>query len=74
MTHGTLSFCMKINREDSERSIYPKTHRSDYNIEKVWNTVCVDRAKKSNSLIIQSVTGGTDQTSGECSLGQTIPI
>ena len=23
---------------------------------------------------IQSVTGGTDQTSGECSLGQTIPI
>ena len=25
-------------------------------------------------LVIQSVTGGTDQTSGECSLGQTIPI
>ena len=24
--------------------------------------------------IIQGVTGGTDQTSGECSLGQTIPI
>ena len=23
---------------------------------------------------IQSVTGGTDQTSGECSFGQTIPI
>jgi len=23
---------------------------------------------------IQDVTGGTDQTSGECSLGQTIPI
>jgi len=23
---------------------------------------------------IQSVTGGTDQISGECSLGQTIPI
>ena len=23
---------------------------------------------------IQSVTGGTEQTSGECSLGQTIPI
>jgi len=23
---------------------------------------------------IQSVTGGTDQTSGECSLGHTIPI
>ena len=25
-------------------------------------------------IIIQGVTGGTDQTSGECSLGQTIPI
>jgi len=24
--------------------------------------------------IIQGVTGGTDQTSGECSLGKTIPI
>ena len=24
--------------------------------------------------VIQGVTGGTDQTSGECSLGQTIPI
>ena len=23
---------------------------------------------------VQGVTGGTDQTSGECSLGQTIPI
>ena len=23
---------------------------------------------------IKGVTGGTDQTSGECSLGQTIPI
>ena len=26
------------------------------------------------TLHIQGVTGGTDQTSGECSLGQTIPI
>ena len=25
-------------------------------------------------IYIQSVTGGTDQTSGECSLGHTIPI
>ena len=25
-------------------------------------------------VYIQGVTGGTDQTSGECSLGQTIPI
>jgi len=27
-----------------------------------------------NTLHIQGVTGGKDQTSGECSLGQTIPI
>jgi hypothetical protein len=27
-----------------------------------------------NCYNIQGVTGGTDQTSGECSLGQTIPI
>jgi len=26
------------------------------------------------TFCIQGVTGGTDQTSGECSLGQTIPI
>ena len=25
-------------------------------------------------VYIQGITGGTDQTSGECSLGQTIPI
>jgi len=25
-------------------------------------------------IYIQGVTGGTDQTSGDCSLGQTIPI
>ena len=28
----------------------------------------------SNAVYIQGVTGGTDQTSGECSLGQTILI
>ena len=27
-----------------------------------------------NISTIQGVTGGTDQTSGECSLGETIPI
>ena len=27
-----------------------------------------------HDIYIQGVTGGTDQTSGECSLGQTIPI
>ena len=35
------------------------------------------RKSQSSSLVdtsIQSVTGGTDQTLGECSLGQTIPI
>ena len=28
----------------------------------------------SPNIHIQGVTGGTDQTSGECSLGHTIPI
>ena len=32
-----------------------------------------DYAKKRETYI-QGVTGGKDQTSGECSLGQTIPI
>ena len=32
------------------------------------------RKKITNALYIQGVTGGKDQTSGECSLGQTIPI
>jgi hypothetical protein len=40
-----------VNREDYERSIYPKTHRSDENIEKVWNPVCVDRAKKKSNRL-----------------------
>ena len=31
--------------------------------------VCIDVR-----MYIQGVTGGTDQTSGECSLGHTIPI
>ena len=30
--------------------------------------------KYSQTQHIQRVAGGTDQTSGECSLGQTIPI
>jgi hypothetical protein len=37
---------MKVNREETERSIYPKTHTSDENIVKAWNPVCVDRANK----------------------------
>ena len=38
---------------------------------------CIDAASVQFSFLmmkIQGVTGGTDQTSGECSLGQTIPI
>ena len=30
--------------------------------------------QSSHNTTIQGVTGGTDQISGECSLGQTIPI
>ena len=32
------------------------------------------RNMEERMCFIQGVTGGTDQTSGECSLGQTIPI
>ena len=32
------------------------------------------KMKKYVCVYIQGVTGGKDQTSGECSLGQTIPI
>ena len=41
-----------------------------YNIKigRYVTIVCPD------TLDIQGVTGGTDQTSGECSLGKTIPI
>ena len=37
------------------------------------NTYCEDDKTKLLDNI-QGVTGGTDQTSGECSLGKTIPI
>ena len=30
--------------------------------------------RRLRNIVIQGVTGGTDQTSRECSLGQTIPI
>ena len=36
------------------------------------SSCCIAKAKL--NTFIQGVTGGTDQTSGECSLGQTIPI
>ena len=39
---------------------YKRTHKS---VPVIFEPPC-----------IQGVTGGTDQTSGECSLGQTIPI
>ena len=44
-------------------------HRAIYEI--MWkNMVGADRPQTN----IKGVTGGTDQTSGECSLGHTIPI
>ena len=39
----------------------------------IWTNVHVCYNSE-QPFTIQSVTGGTDQTSGECSLGQTIPI
>ena len=41
----------------------------------IWNKEELpDEWKGSITVTIQGVTGGTDQTSGECSLGHTIPI
>ena len=39
------------------------------NLNKVFNDQAYNKI-----TFIQGVTGGTDQTSGECSLGHTIPI
>ena len=38
------------------------------------NEVYINNQCATYIIRIQGVTGGTDQTSGECSLGQTIPI
>ena len=42
----------------------------------IFDTVCSELLTSFLNIYIyiQGVTGGTDQTSGECSLGQTIPI
>jgi len=48
----------------------------------VWNNICALKHHKYDNGVniqgcngeIQGVTGGMCQTSGECSLGQTIPI
>ena len=39
-------------------------------VDNRWN----HEDRTSDDQRIQGVTGGTDQTSGECSLGQTVPI
>ena len=47
-----------------------------YNDDDNNNNICSDPASKlsANLYDIQGVPGGMCQTSGECSLGQTIPI
>ena len=40
----------------------------------IMKNMCVYIHISDSLQTIQGVTGGTDQTSGECSLGQTIPI
>jgi hypothetical protein len=46
---------MKVNMDDTERSVYPKTHRFNENIEKVWNLVCVDKAKNQPGLLCRKI-------------------
>jgi len=40
----------------------------------IHSLASMTRQNTSQASHIQGVTGGTDQSSGECSLGQTIPI
>jgi len=53
---------------------YNKSHKST-KIKLVW-PFATNTGRENGKKIynIQGVTGGTDQTSGECSLGQTIPL
>jgi len=50
------------------------THRKKPYNPKKCNKANPNKTYRVHSTAIQSVTGETDQTSGECSLGQTIPI
>ena len=59
-------------REKGNAFAYRTGHRIQVGI---WlPVVAIDAKWKGTKWNIQGVTGGTDQTSGECSLGQTIPI
>lgn len=42
---------MKVKAKDTERSVYPETHRTDENVKKVWNLVCVDKAKSQTHYV-----------------------
>jgi len=61
--------CLKKNFK-----IYVKIeHHTPLNVQ-CWFITYFPRLLRPKVVYIQGVTGGTDQTSGECSLGQTIPI
>jgi len=51
-----------------------KTHSSFIYIHIFYIHMSFNGRTEFLSSSIQDVTGGTDQTSGECSLGHTIPI
>ena len=87
---GLQTFETRIIRNSNKiMAICSKDYVTAESVEHVTDTACTEKSRRivwedrwfekislgwENSTIIQSVTGGTDQTSGECSLGQTIPI
>ena len=65
VTHRALSLSVNIINSEQRRQ-RQTLRRCDLERALGGDTWCV--------IYIQSVTGGMDQTSGECSLGHTIPI
>ena len=58
-----ISLGIKIHNFKNQHKIHTQTHTHTHTHLHIYIYI-----------YIQGVTGGTDQTSGECSLGQTIPI
>ena len=55
------------------RSTVFQSNNHKYGDTAKYGNTCMSQKRKVETPI-QGVTGGTDQTSGECSLGHTIPI
>ena len=58
------------------QSVWPSVRSLKLNLHSAmsYNSLLTHVCHRTFNTFIQGVTGGTDQTSGECSLGHTIPI